>query len=467
MKKTPLCSAFLGASLGLITSFGSAVAQDAATMIPQETADVTQPGRDKLPNPINVAMVKVADGLIDPINVTSANDGSGRLFICERQGVIRIFQDGKLQKRPFLDISDTTVSSFLEQGLYDLEFHPDFKENGKLYVHYSDMWFNGDSFIVEYQVDSKNANKVDKDTARVVMTIEQPYANHNGGELAFGPDGYLYIGSGDGGWEGDVLNAGQDLDTHLAKILRIDVNTQTPDRGYGIPEGNPFITPETLMVLFGVSEEAFSKIHPNAKPEIWAYGIRNPWKMHFDSKTGDLYIADVGQNHWEEINFQPADSKGGENYGWKFMCGTQPFPLIEGRDNSKAPIVGTLPIGEYTHAGEGICVVGLGVYRGDKYPSLDGTYFVADWGSGKIWGMQHMSSGKWAMEELIDSALMPSGSGAGEDGTIYMTTAHANYGGPVKPADNERGALWMLVEKDKMPEGAEQIPTDGGETAAK
>jgi glucose/arabinose dehydrogenase len=444
-------SAVLGAALSLFP----AMAQE-APLVPTKKEDVAQPGKTKLPKPVKIAMVKVAGDLIDPINVTSAGDGSRRLFICERHGVVRVYKDGKILKRPFLDISDTTVSSFLEQGLYDIEFHPKFKENGKFYVHYSDMWFNGDSFIVEYQVSKSNPDKADLKTARVVMQIEQPYANHNGGELVFGPDGYLYIGSGDGGWEGDVLGAGQDLSTLLAKVLRIDVDTSTPDRAYGIPKDNPFVTPKTLMVLFGVSEEAFAKIHPNARPEIWAYGIRNPWKMHFDGKTGDLYIADVGQNHWEEINFQPASSTGGENYGWKFMCGTQPFPA----SLKNAPQVGVLPIGEYTHAGEGICVTGLGVYRGKKYPSLDGTYFVADWGSGKIWGMQHTKEGKWAMEELLNCSLMPSGSGAGEDGTIYMTTAHANYGGPVKPADNARGALWMMVEADKVPEGAETIPLD-------
>ncbi|MDG0994683.1 MAG: PQQ-dependent sugar dehydrogenase [Akkermansiaceae bacterium] len=455
MKKTTIQYAS-AATLGLALSITPIAAQATNTMVPSKKENVAQPGNTKLPKPVKIAMVKVAGDLIDPINVTSANDGTGRMFICERQGVVKILKDGKILKRPFLDISDTTVSSFLEQGLYDIEFHPKFKENGKFYVHYSDMWFNGDSFIVEYKVNKNNPDKADPKTARVIMQIEQPYANHNGGELVFGPDGYLYIGSGDGGWEGDVLGAGQDLSTLLAKVLRIDVNTSTPDRAYGIPKDNPFVTPKTLMVLFGVTEEAFAKIHPNARPEIWAYGIRNPWKMHFDKKTGDFYIADVGQNHWEEINFQPADSKGGENYGWKFMCGTQPFPA----SLKNAPQVGVLPIGEYTHAGEGICVTGLGIYRGSKYASLDGTYFVADWGSGKVWGMQHTSSGKWAMEELLNTSLMPTGSGADEDGTIYMTTAHANYGGPVKPADNARGALWMMVEADKVPKGAETIPLD-------
>ena len=445
--------AALGATLGL----GTSMAQDSSNLVPQTIDKVAQPG-GKLPKPIDVRIVKVIGDLVDPINVVSPKDGTGRLFIVERDGYVRILKDGKIQsrKKAFLNISDTTVSSFLEQGLYDIEFHPDFKKNGKFYVHYSDMWFNGDSFIVEYTVDKDNPDKADKESVRVIMTIEQPYANHNGGELAFGPDGYLYIGSGDGGWEGDVLDAGQDLSTLLSKILRIDVNTSTPDRAYGIPADNPFLTPKTQMVLFGVTEEAFAKIHPKAKPEIWAYGIRNPWKMNFDSKTGDLYIADVGQNHWEEINFQPASSKGGENYGWKFMCGTHPFPI----STKNAPVVGVLPISEYSHAKEGICVVGLGVYRGTKYASLDGTYFVGDWGSGKIWGMQPGPDGKWVMEELANTTLMPTGGGEGEDGTIYFTTATANYGGPVKPSENEPGALWMIVEADKVPAGAETIPLD-------
>jgi glucose/arabinose dehydrogenase len=446
-------------SASLLLSLGITQAQDAATMVPDTKEKVTQPGKNKLPKPASVNLVKVVGDLIDPVNVVSPKDGTGRLFVIERDGYVRIVdKEGKIQdrKKAFLNISDTTVSSFLEQGLYDLEFHPKFKENGKFYIHYSDMWFNGDGFIVEYTVDKDNPDKADMKSVRVIMQIDQPYANHNGGEIAFGPDGYLYIGSGDGGWEGDVLNAGQDLTTLLAKVLRIDVDTSTPDRAYGIPKDNPFLTPKSQMVLFGVTEEAFAKIQPKARPEIWAYGIRNPWKMHFDSKTGDLYIADVGQNHWEEINFQPASSKGGENYGWKFMCGTHPFPLSQ----KNAPQVGVLPIAEYTHAGEGLCVVGLGVYRGTTYPSLDGTYFVADWGSGKVWGMQHMKDGQWAMEEMLDSTLMPTGSGEGEDGTIYMTTATCNYGGPVRPIDNERGALWKLVESSKVPEGAETIPVE-------
>ncbi|MGB3117848.1 MAG: PQQ-dependent sugar dehydrogenase [Verrucomicrobiales bacterium] len=431
-----------------------------------EEGNTARPG-GKLPKDVKVALVKVAGDFVDPVNVAVPRDGSGRVFVCERPGVVRIIKDGKVLPKPFLDIHETVVSSFLEQGLYDIEFHPDFKTNGKFYIHYSDMWFNGDSFIVEYKVSAKNPDKADPDSARVIMQIEQTYANHNGGELVFGPDGYLYIGSGDGGWEGDVLNAGQDLTTPLAKVLRIDVNTSTPDRAYGIPADNPLVTPKQLMVLFGVSEEAFNKIHPTARPEIWAYGLRNPLKMQFDRKTGDLYLADVGQNHWEEVNMQPAGAKGGENYGWKFMCGTQPFPLpIDAAGKplpeavKNAPRVGLPPIAEYSHVDQGNCVVGLGIYRGEKYPALDGVYFVGDWGSGILWGLARDASGKWQMEQLLDTKIKFTGAGEAEDGTIYVTNATANYGGPVDPHDSERGAVWMLVPADKVPAGAETVPLD-------
>ena len=420
----------------------------------------------KLPKPVTVALVKVADGFVDPVRVTASPDGTGRLFVCERSGVVRIIKDGKVQEKPFLDIHETVVSSFVEQGLYDLEFHPKFKENGKFYVHYSDMWFNGAGFIVEYKVSARSPDRADPESARVVIQLPRPFANHNGGEIAFGPDGYLYIGSGDGGWEGDVLGAGQDLTTWLGKILRIDVTASSPDRGYNIPKDNPFVTPGQQMKLFGVSEIAFSKLHPNAKPEIWSYGLRNPWSFSFDRKTGDMYIADIGQNHYEEINFEPARTAG-VNYGWKFMCGTHPFPLPtdeQGRPDhaavKDAPRVGELPIAEYSHVDQGNCVMGFGVYRGSKYPQMEGTYFFGDWGSGKVWGTARDAKGNWQMEELLNTKLMFTGAGEAEDGTIYVTNAHANYGGPVDPAKNERGAVWMLVPRDKVPKGAETAPLE-------
>ncbi len=439
-------------------SFVSALALIAAPAIAQDQPAPAQPG-GKLPKPVKIQLVKVADGLVDPGHVAAPKDGSGRLFVCERNGLVRIIKDGKLLAKPFLDLKDKTLSSFLEEGLYAIEFHPKFKENGLFYVSYSDLWFNGATMLVEYKVSAKNPDKADPESARVVMQIDYPYCNHHGGKMAFGPDGYLYIGVGDGGWEGDVIHAGQDLHTWLGKMLRIDVNTTSTDRGYGIPKSNPFITPLQQMTLFGVSELQFSKIHPKAKPEIWAYGLRNPWTFSFDRKTGDLFIADVGQNHWEEVDFQPASSKGGENYGWKSMCGSHPFPI---ELEKGAPRVGVLPIAEYSHVDQGICVVGVGVYRGKDYPSLEGTYFTCDWGSGKVWGIQPdpNSPSKWQMQELLDldTPIRPTGSGEDEAGNLYITHATANYGGPVDPAQNEKGAVWKIVSADKVPAGAAIAP---------
>jgi glucose/arabinose dehydrogenase len=415
-----------------------------------------QPG-GKLPGNVAIQLVKVADDLVDPVSVAGAPDGSGRLFVCERPGLIQVInKDGSRPKRPFLDIKDKTLSSFLEEGLFSMAFHPKFKENGKFYICYSDLWFNGASLVTEYKVSAKDPNRADPDSARVLMQIDFPYCNHHGGQIAFGPDGYLYIGVGDGGWEGDVISAGQDLHTWLGKMLRIDVNNSTPDRAYSIPADNPFITPLQQMTLFGVTELQFSKIHPRAKPEIWAYGLRNPWTFSFDSKTGDLFVADIGQNHWEEINMQPASSKGGENYGWKFMCGSHTFPIETEATN---PRVGVLPIAEYSHVDQGICVINVGVYRGKAYPSLEGVYFCADWGSGKVWGMKQ-EAGKWQMQELLDldTPLRPTGCGQDEEGNLYLTHATANYGGPVDPYQSERGALWKVVAADKVPAGAATAP---------
>jgi glucose/arabinose dehydrogenase len=241
--------------------------------------EVARPG-GKVPEAPAIKLVEVAGGFVDPVNVAVPRDGTGRIFVVERPGRIRIIKGGTVLEEPFLDIVKDTVFSFLEQGLMDMEFHPDFKRNGLFYVHYSDMMFNGDSFIVQYKVAAGDANKADPESARVILVIDQPYANHHGGELAFGPDGYLYIGSGDGGWEGDVIDAGQRLDTLLGKLLRIDVNVKGPER-YAIPPTNPFAgagQPQQ-MKLFGVSELDFSKIHPRARPEIWAYGLRNPLKF--------------------------------------------------------------------------------------------------------------------------------------------------------------------------------------------
>jgi glucose/arabinose dehydrogenase len=412
-----------------------------------------QPGAS-LPVSAPIALVKVADGLIDPINVVAPRDGSGRLFVVQRNGMIRIVtQDGQLVEEPFLDISEMTLTAFLEQGLYDLEFHPDYAQNSRFFVHFAEILRNGDSLIVEYSVSEDSPDVADPNSARVIMQIEQPWANHNGGELAFGPDGYLYIGSGDGGWEGDPLGAGQDLSTLLGKVLRIDVDVED-GRPYVIPEDNPFAASQSpiLVQLFGITEQEFSQIHTLARPEIWAYGLRNPWKFQFDRLTGDLYLPDVGQNHWEEINFQPANSTGGENYGWDLMMGTHCFPLEAG----VCGVVGVLPVAEYSHQ-LGCTVIGMGVYRGEEFPVLNGIYFSGDFCSGRLWGLMRDEEGAWAYAEVLDTNLQFTGAGEGEDGALYVTTCHCNYGGPA-PEENPPGSLWRIVPADQAPEGAETAP---------
>jgi glucose/arabinose dehydrogenase len=309
---------------------------------------------------------------------------------------------------------------------------------------------------VEYKVSANDPNKCDMASARPIMRIDFPYANHHGGKIAFGPDGYLYVGVGDGGWEGDVLDAGPDLSTWMGKMLRIDVNVK---RGYAVPESNPLAraSDPKLMVLFGVSELEFSKIKQKSKPEIWAWGIRNPWTFSFDRKTGDLWIADIGQNHWEEINMQPASSKGGENYGWNWMCGTHPFPL-EKEGKEAMPTVGVLPVAEYSHATDGICVIGMGVYRGAECPSLDGIYFAGDWGTGRLWGVQKDGQGKWQMQQLLHTKLNFTAAGEDENGNLFVTNAPSQYG-TWNPFDSARGSVWKLVSADKVPAGAKTAPT--------
>ena len=420
-----------------------------------DALEVARPG-GKLPGDVKVQLVEVAGGFVDPIHVASPRDGTGRLFVCERPGVIKIIKNGKVMDEAFYDNRSNVAWQFLECGLYCVEFHPKFKENGLLYISYADMWFNGSTFIVEYKVAAGDPNKVDMESARPIMRIDFPYCNHHGGKMAFGPDGYLYVGVGDGGWEGDVLDVGPDLSTWMGKMLRIDVSNRTVP--YTVPATNPFVgaSDPKLMVLFGKSEEFFSKIKQKSKPEIWAYGIRNPWTFSFDRTTGDLYIADIGQNIWEEVNFQPASSKGGENYGWNWMCGVHPFPIEKETSGEKWPVIGTLPVAEYAHKTDGICVVGLGVYRGSECPSLDGVYFVGDWGSGRLWGLKRNAAGKWQLQQLLHTKLNFSSGGEDEKGNLYATTMTSQYG-PFNP-DIKPGSVWKIVSSDHVPAGAKTAP---------
>ena len=441
-----------------------------AQTVPQNRDVVAYPG-GVLPSNPKVSLVKVAGGFLDPGGVASAFDGTGRLFVVERIGRIRLVaKDGKVQEEPFIDLTkinplgNDVQTGFVEQGLWSIAFHPKFKQNGYVYLHYSSLPFNGASVVVRITVDPQSPKVVSADqinkTAKVLMNMPQPYYNHNGGGMEFGPDGYLYIGKGDGGWEGDPLDAGQRLDTTMGKILRVNVDVADDSIPYLVPKDNPFASAASprLMSLFGVTEEQFSKIRMISRPEIWAYGVRNPWQIHFDRKTGDLFIADVGQNHWENVFWQPHESNGGENYGWKPNAGAHCFPTIA--KDTTCPQVGVLPIANYAHTrsypgapdepkGTGCSVIGLGV---DK----DGNFLFGDWCSGRLWGTGwDKAQKKWQMQELLQSQLQFTGGNIDEEGSVLATNCYCFYTDDKGAANNPPGGLWRVVPTDQVPAGAE------------
>ncbi|MFZ2445223.1 MAG: PQQ-dependent sugar dehydrogenase [Syntrophobacteraceae bacterium] len=331
----------------------------------------------------------VATGLSQPTSITQPPDKSGRLFVTLQRGRVMVLK-GDLPASTFLDLT-SLVSCCGERGLLSIAFHPDYVKNGFFFVNYTDA--NGDTVVARYRV-SSNPDRADPASAQVLLKVEQPYPNHNGGLLLFGPDGYLYIGMGDGGSGGDPGNRAQNLGTLLGKMLRIDVNGKAP---YAIPPDNPFLK------------------NPAARPEIWAYGLRNPWRFSFDRRTGDLFIADVGQDKWEEVNFQPASSKGGENYGWRLMEGNHCFNPPANCNQGDL----VLPIAEYGHA-LGCSITGGYIYLGEKIPGLQGAYLYADYCSGRIWGARRLDGGKWEPEQLLASPYRISTFGEDGEGEIYF-----------------------------------------------
>jgi glucose/arabinose dehydrogenase len=421
-----------------------------------DSSTTVEPGGD-LPGDPSVQLVKVADGFIDPINVQTANDGSGRIFVIERTGTIRIIdKDGKVLDEPFLDISDEVKIDFLEQGLLGVAFHPDYKNNGRFFVYYSDYLTNGDHFLVEYHVSKDDPNKADPDSGKVLLTVDDPYVNHNSGTMHFGADGYLYFTIGDGGLAGDPYDNAQDLNSLHGKILRIDVDTDGT-RPYNIPADNPYAPGGVEQSSVANDAAQTNAYHPDAAPEIWAYGLRNPWQFSFDSETGDMYIADVGQVFWEEINFVPADQvkNGGMNFGWDPMEASHCYPPDESESCAK---VGEMPVAEFQHGDNGCSITGIGVYRGDTSPDLDGIYFSSDFCSGKVWGLERDDSGAWQFQELLDTDLAVTGAGPGEDGELYATSCTCQFGRDYNPFDNPTGVVWKLVQTDQVPDGAETAP---------
>ena len=305
---------------------------------------------------------------------------------------IRIVRNGALEPEPFLDIADRVGAGGLEQGLLSVAFHPRFPADDRLFANYTDR--DGDTRVSAFRLSATNPDRADPDSEVVLLGVDQPYGNHNGGQLQFGPDGYLYIGTGDGGSANDPLNAGQDRTTLLGKLLRIDVDS-VPD-GYAIPATNPYAG------------------EPGTRGEIWAWGLRNPWRFGFDRLTGDLYIADVGQGDWEEVNMQPAASSGGENYGWRVMEGTHCFETDACDRDAFVP-----PVFEYDHD-QGCSVTGGYVYRGAEHPSLRGNYFLADYCRGTVWRLFRTPSGTWSPAVVLAFDGRVSSFGEDARGELYL-----------------------------------------------
>jgi glucose/arabinose dehydrogenase len=349
------------------------------------------------PGRIQLELERAWAGLSKPLGLVHAGDDSGRVFVLEQGGLIKVVENGQLLSRPFLDLTGQVSPigpGYSERGLLGLAFHPRFRANGLFFVNYTDR--RGDTQVVRYRASPADRNVADPASAMTILTQPQPYANHNGGHLAFGPDGYLYIGLGDGGSANDPQGNGQNLATWLGKLLRIDVDGGEP---YAIPPDNPF------------------RARAGARPEVWAYGLRNPWRYSFDRATGDLYIADVGQNAWEEIDVQPAGSPGGENYGWNLMEGAH---CRAGVACDRSGL--SLPVAEYGRSA-GCSVTGGYVYRGSAQPGLVGAYVYGDYCSGRVWGLARGTAGSWRSAELLQAPhVQLSSFGEDEAGEVYLTS---------------------------------------------
>jgi len=363
------------------------------------------------------SVAEVAKGLVYPVRVTHAGDGSGRIFVVELPGRVRIVQEGTVSELPFLDISERVNCCEGERGMLGLAFPPSYPESGHFYVSYTN---SRNATTISRFSTTDDPNLADENSEEILLTIDQPHENHNGGHLAFGPqDGYLYIGSGDGGLPRDPDNRGQTTDSLLGKLLRVDV--ESTEKPYGVPADNPFIQVEGY------------------RPEIWALGLRNPWGFAFDKQSGDLYLPDTGNFKREEVNFQPAGKGGGQNYGWPVMEGSICFEHDVLTCSAEGLV---LPVADYDHT-LGCAIVGGALYGGDSLPGLYGAFIVADFCTSNIWAIErskeNTARGKstvWRSQLLASAGLPVSSVGADEEGNVYFTI-HAE----------EDGAIYTLIEE--------------------
>jgi glucose/arabinose dehydrogenase len=373
MPRRPLAPALPLAALALAAQLGCGEGERGTTLPPAEIAARWMP---------------LATGLDQPVHA-AAPPGDARVLVVERPGRVRIVKDGALLAAPFLDLAERVGSAGQEQGLLSIAFHPAFATNGRFFVAYTDL--AGALVIAELVVGAATPDRAEPSTARVLLTIPHPGAtNHNGGQLAFGKDGFLYAGTGDGGGAGDRPGNAQDTGVLLGKLLRLDVDGARP---YAIPPGNPGF----------------------AAPEVWSYGLRNPWRFSFDRTTGDLYMGDVGQSSWEEVNFQPVGATGGQNYGWNLVEGDG--HCFGAADCAAPGLTLVRPVAEYPTA-NGCAVTGGFVYRGAALPSLTGTYLYGDFCTGEVLAFR-MSGGRATGQGDVTAALggaLPLLSSFGEDG---------------------------------------------------
>ncbi len=358
-----------------------------------------------------ITLQPVADGFSSPTHVATAGDGSERLFVVEQRGMIWIIENGKRLPDPFLDIRDRVQDSRGELGLFSIAFHPRYRDNGLFYVDYTSPIGTLHSRISRFH--RRERHRADPASETILLKIDQPYSNHNGGQLAFGPDGYLYIGMGDGGAANDPHGNGQNRNSLLGKLLRIDVDHEASPLRYAIPKDNPFVGTK------------------NARGEIWSIGMRNPWRFAFDRANGALFVADVGQNEVEEID---VIRKGG-NYGWNIMEGEICTPDVNPRCDKSGL---DMPIHVYHHP-QGFSITGGFVYRGQQMPALCGVYLYADFVTKRLWGLRYDGAKVTLNKPLIGppnkgDAPLPAISSFGEDehGELYV-------------ADHERGRVLRIT----------------------
>ncbi len=380
---------------------------------------------------ISLSSELVSDGFKKPVFVISYPTDASILYVVEQAGRIIVLDSGQKKSKPFFNINKRVVNPFRpgdERGLLGFAFHPDYENNKKFYINYIDN--DGHTIVSEFIAQSKY--KADHNSERVLLKLEQPYGNHNGGHIEFGKDGYLYIAIGDGGAAGDPLDSGQDLTSLFGKVIRIDINGSP----YSIPKSNPF---------YGIK---------NAREEIWAWGLRNVWRFSFDKKTGDIYYGDVGQNKWEEVNFEPASSSGGNNYGWRQMEASYCF---EPKENCKRDGM-VLPIIEYPNDAyhpafalgrknqlnvEGCSVTGGYVYRGKKLKGFEGVYFFGDYCSGNIWSFKVKDGKANEFKNRTEEINIADG-----EFTNYISSFGQDADGEIYIVDYN-GAVYKIIAKKK------------------